>query len=324
MKELLITGGLGFVGSYTIEKFKEDGNYNITVIDNLSSNVIDPGDAITEECNVIIDNILNCNWNQLPKFDMIIHLASPVGPVGILKYAGQMGRMIIDEVYWAIEGALKFNCPLIFISTSEVYGFRDHLAFLKEDDDKLLVGNFKVRNEYSMGKLLAEIILSNMAKVNDKLKYHIVRPFNISGPRQLRAGGFVLPTFFDQAFKNEPLTVYLDGEQIRAFTHVEDIVSGIYLLTQEKVPYNQIWNIGTRGNNISIKDLAKKIKDKTESSSEILHVDPKTLHGNLYEEAWDKVPDSTKLIRELGWNPDKDLLDIIDEMYDYYKNKGIK
>ena len=167
MKELLITGGLGFVGSYTIEKFKKDGNYNITIIDNLSSNVINTDDEICDGCNVIINDILNYDWNKNKKFDLIIHLASPVGPVGILKYAGQMGRMIVDEVYWAIEGALKFHCPLIFISTSEVYGFRDHLAFLKEDADKILSGTFKVRNEYSMGKLLAEIILSNTAKLSN-------------------------------------------------------------------------------------------------------------------------------------------------------------
>jgi len=321
MKELLITGGLGFVGSYTIEKFKEDGNYNITIIDNLSSNVIDPADDIAEGCTVMVQDILKYDWNDSQKFDMIIHLASPVGPVGILKHAGNMGRMIIDELYWSMEGALKFDCPLIFISTSEIYGFRDHLAFLKEDDNKMLVGTFKVRNEYSMGKLLAEIILSNTAKVKTKLKYHIVRPFNISGPRQLKAGGFVLPTFFDQAFKSEPITVYLDGEQVRAFTHVKDIVKGIYLLVQEKVPYNQIWNIGTRGNNVSIKELAQMIKKKTGSVSEIIHVNPKDLHGALYEEAWDKVPDSSKIVAELGWNPEYELQDVIDEMYQYYMKK---
>ena len=322
MKELLVTGGLGFLGSYTLEKFKQDGSYNITVIDNLSSNTISPNDKIADGCGVIIKNCTEYDWKKSKKFDLIIHLASPVGPVGILKHSGRIAKAIIEETYWAIEGTRKFNCPLIFVSTSEIYGYRGKVEFLREDDYKMLVGDFKVRNEYSIAKLLSEIILSNLSKIDLNLKYHIIRPFNISGPRQLKDGGFVLPTFFEQAFANKPITVFLDGKQIRSFTHARDIVDGFYLLSHGNTTWNQIWNVGTKNNTTTIGELATKVKRITGSSSEIINVDPKALHGKLYEEAWDKVPDSYKLETELGWNARYSIDDIIEDLYKYYKEKN--
>ena len=316
--KILITGGLGFLGSHSIEKYKSQG-FEITIIDNLSSNVIEPDDKLCEDCNVIIDDILNISWDSLDEdFDIILHLASPVGPVGVLKHSGQMARYILDDIYWAIEGAQKFDSPLIFISTSEIYGYREKAEFLKEDDHKLLVGDFKVRNEYSIGKLLAEIVLSNTAKVSD-LKYQIIRPFNISGPRQLKDGGFVLPTFVQQALKGEPITVFGDGEQVRAFTYVKDIVDGIYLTSVANEHMNDIWNIGNGDNVATINHMAEKVKEFINSNSEITHVDPKTIHGPLFEEAWDKIPDSEKIKDLLGWEPTLGVDEIIESVIDFWK-----
>ena len=299
MKKILITGGLGFLGSYSIEKWKKQG-WQITIIDNLSTNVIEPDDQICDDCNIIIGNILDCSWESLKNYDLILHLASPVGPAGILKHSGKMADYILSDIYWAAEGARLNKCPLVFVSTSEIYGHRDKAVLLKEDDDKILRGSFSVRNEYSMAKLLCEIVLSNLSKVSN-LKYHIIRPFNISGARQLINGGFVLPTFVTQALGSNPITVFNSGEQVRAFTHVKDIIDGIYLVSEaEKDLYNQCWNIGNSSNTCPINELANIVKAKTNTESEIIHVDPKTIHGPLYEEAWDKIPDATKAENLLG------------------------
>lgn len=316
--KLLMTGGLGFLGSHSIEKYQSEG-FDITIIDNLSSNVIEPDDELCENCDVIIDDILDIPWESLEDhYDIILHLASPVGPVGVLKHSGEMARYILDDIYWAIEGAKKYDCPLIFISTSEIYGYREKAEFLKEEDHKLLVGDFKVRNEYSIGKLLAEIVLSNTAKVSD-LKYQIIRPFNISGPRQLKDGGFVLPTFTQQALKGDDITVFGDGEQIRAFTFVKDIVDGIYLTSVANDHMNEIWNIGNGDNVATIKHMAEKVKEFTNSSSEITFVDPKTIHGPLFEEAWDKIPNAEKIKNLLGWKPTLEVDEIIETVIDYWK-----
>jgi nucleoside-diphosphate-sugar epimerase len=315
-KKVLITGGLGFLGSYSIEKYKENG-FDVTVIDNLSSNVIKPDNSICDGCDVIIADILDVSWDDFDDFDLIVHYASPVGPVGVLQHSGKMAGYILDDIYWAIDGAQKFDCPLIFVSTSEIYGYRDKPEFLTEKDHKLLVGDFKVRNEYSISKLLAEIVLSNTSKVSD-LKYQIIRPFNISGARQLKDGGFVLPTFVQQALNSDDITVFGDGKQVRAFTYVKDIVDGIYL-TSVSDRMNEIWNIGSADNVITINYMAEKVKEFTTSSSQITHVDPKTIHGPLYEEAWDKIPNADKIKTELGWKPTLSVDEIIKEVIKHYE-----
>ncbi len=322
MKNILITGGLGFLGSFSIEKYKKEG-WKVTVIDNMSTNVISPEDEICDGVDVIIKDVLEYNWDDLKEFDAILHLASPVGPAGILKHSGQMASYILKDVYWAIAGAKKFDCPLIFVSTSEIYGYREKAVLLKEDDDKLLVGDFSVRNEYSMGKLLCEIVLSNTAKVSD-LKYQIIRPFNISGARQLKAGGFVLPTFVFQALAGEDITVFNSGQQIRAFTHVADIVDGIYKISlSEKM--NEIWNIGNSNNISTIINMAEKVKEFANSNSKIKLTDPKTIHGALYEEAWDKIPNAEKIITELKWTPTWTTDEIIKDVIRHYsKQQGNK
>ncbi len=319
MKNVLITGGLGFLGSYSIELWKKNG-WNITVIDNLTTNVIQPDHEICNDINVIIKDILECSWENLGKYDMIVHLASPVGPAGILQHSGKIADYILSDIYWSIEGAQKNKCPLIFVSTSEIYGHRDEVVFLGEEEDKILRGSFSVRNEYSMAKLLSEIVLSNSAKVSD-LRYQIIRPFNISGARQLKNGGFVLPTFVQQALKGDDITVFNSGEQIRAFTHVSDIVKGIYLTSvADDSLYNQSWNIGNAKNVSTINELANIVKSETQSKSSITHVDPKTIHGPLYEEAWDKVPDATKVKDNLGWDPVWTKEQIIQDVISYYKS----
>ena len=227
-----------------------------------------------------------------------------------------MARYILDDVYWAIEGAQINNCPLIFVSTSEIYGYRDKPVKLQEHEDKLLVGDFKVRNEYSMAKLLSEIVISNTAKVSD-LKYQIIRPFNISGARQLPDAGFVLPRFINQALSGEDITVFGDGEQVRAFTYVKDIIEGIYLASIHDK--NEIWNVGNPDNEVTINFLAERVKEMTNSESNIIHIDPKTIYGPLYEEAWDKIPDPKKIKSKLNWNATKTVDEIILETIEYWK-----
>ena len=294
MKKILITGGAGFLGTYSIEKYLSEG-YDITVIDNFSTAVVKNADPILDNVKLIEDDILNVKWTDLEKYDLVLHLASPVGPAGILKHSGKMAKYILDDIYWAIEGAQHNNCPLIFVSTSEIYGYREKAVLLKEEGDKLLVGDFKVRNEYSMAKLLAEIVLSNTAKVSD-LQYQIIRPFNISGARQL--------------------TVFNDGKQIRAFTHVTDIINGIYLTSQSD--FNEIWNVGNPDNQCTILKMAEIVKGKTQTESDITFVDPKTIHGPLYEEAWDKIPDPEKINKRLGWVANYDVDYIINDVINYY------
>lgn len=320
-KKILITGGLGFIGIHCVEKWNKLG-YNITIIDNLSSNALPPTDDIFKDCKIIIEDILNVDITQLEKFDIILHLASPVGPVGVLKHSGKMASIIIDDIYWVINAAKYNKCPLLFVSTSEVYGYRDSKTYLKEDEAKVLNGEFTVRNEYAMAKLLAEIVLSNTSKIDPGFKYQTIRPFNVSGRYQLPENGFVLPRFVNQALNKEDITVYYDGLQLRAFTWVKDIVEGIYLTSiASEEHWNQEWNIGNEKNENTILYLATKVKEITNSDSSIVNIDPTILHGPLFAEAPEKIPNSEKIKSLLGWKATKETDDIIKEVINYFNSK---
>lgn len=320
-KKILITGGLGFIGTHCVEKWGGLG-YDITIVDNLSSNALPPTDELFKNCSIIIEDILNVDVTQLGKFDMILHLASPVGPVGVLKHSGRMASIIIDDIYWAINAAKYNKCPLVFISTSEIYGYRDGKTYLKEDEQKVLNGEFTVRNEYAIAKLLAEIVLANTAKIDPEFKYQTIRPFNVSGRYQLPDNGFVVPRFVEQALNGNDITVYYDGLQLRAFTWVKDIVEGIYLTSTAPAEYwNQEWNVGNEKNENTILYLATKVKELSKSNSSIVNVDPTTLHGPLFSEAPEKIPNSEKIKTLLGWRATKEVDSILKEVIDYFNSR---
>ena len=318
MKNILITGGMGFIGFHSIKKWQSE-NWKVTVVDNLSSNAIEKHNEILDNVDLIVGDLNTLDQSQLAKFDLILHLASPVGPVGVLKHAGYMAKMILDDLYWCINTARANDCPLIFVSTSEIFGYRNVKTNLSEDDDKVFHNEYTVRNEYSSAKLLAEIVLTNIGKINKKLKYQIIRPFNVTGAYQLPDGGFVLPRFVIQAINNKPLSVYGDGKQKRAFTWVGDIVNGIYLTSvANKENWNQKWNIGNEDNEKSIEYLANKVVELSGSKSEVIKIDPKELHGKLFDEAPEKIPNSSKIRNALGWKPTKNADEVIFEVLDFY------
>ena len=300
-RRVLITGGLGFIGSHLIDaiEFAATGE-EIIVVDNMESNAISLHD-VAGRCTTFVQSIEDFDFDRVD-FDIVYHLASPVGPVGVLKHAGEMAERIVSDTVKVRDACIKRKVPLIFISSSEIYG---HAGQLDEKSWKIFPSEYSVRSEYGAAKMLAEIAIVNKARVSD-LKYIIIRPFNVAGARQLPDNGFVLPRFIRAALLDFPLTVYGDGKQRRAFTDVRDIVSAIkWIVCADE--WNTIWNIGNPANEMSILELAFKVleilrKLGINSKSEIIYVDPKTIHGELFEEVPDKIPYVEKLYKT-GWKP---------------------
>lgn len=325
---ILITGGLGFIGTHTVNLLSQKPNTKITVVDNMTTNCSFasslPTNFLLKQscCRFLPIDISEPDFNfrslcSEDKYDCIYHYAGPVGPAGILKHAGTIGQQIVNGINNMISVALKYDAELIFISTSEVYGFRKEAILLTEDSDKMLSGAYSVRNEYAQAKLLAEIILSNTAKVKP-LKYQIFRPFNVCGPYQQPGGGFVIPRMVISALKGEDITVFGDGYQVRSFIHAQDVVEGIETI-KERGKQNEIWNLGNIENTINIRNLAKMIVEITESSSRIIYVDPKEIWGSTYEEAWNKIPDTRKATTLAKWTATRFLTQIIEETIEYWK-----
>jgi UDP-glucose 4-epimerase len=307
MKKILVTGGFGFIGSHLIELLLEEPETHVHVVDNLSSSPL-PLDHLLAEINqpenltYDVQSVAEyCEQDgRFAEFDEIYHLASVVGPAGVLAHAGRIVQSTVDDSYLLMELALRNDAKLVDVSTSEVYGGgREGLC--KEDFSKIVPAETTVRLEYAVGKLAAEIALINSTKVTP-LKCSIVRPFNIAGPRQSGQGGFVLPRFIAQALLQQPLTVFGGGDQLRAITHVKDIAQGL-LLVMARGRNGEVYNLGNPDNRISIYELALQVISISGSESKIQLVDPKAIYGNLYAEANDKFPDAGKSREELGWQP---------------------
>lgn len=323
-KKVLVTGGMGFIGKFLVRKLLSDTDYHITIVDDLSSSIQDKD--IEQNERVIFFKADFTDWipPEGEKYFQIYHLASPVGPVGVLKYKGRMGKIIINHLYKAAEMTMCMDAKLIEISTSEVYGKHpdDEKEGQREEIDKIVPANMTVRLEYGVGKLLGEIILKNLSR-DTNLKYNCIRPFNIVGPSQNDDLGFVMPRFLRQAISGEPLTVYGNGKQKRTFTHVEDFVNGVFLVMESDIA-GEVFNIGDPNNVITILDLAKKVKEATKSNSEIKFVDPKELFGKDFAEAWNKIPNVDKITNMLGWKPKWKIDDIISQIAKLSENYLIK
>jgi nucleoside-diphosphate-sugar epimerase len=284
----IVTGGAGFIGSHLVARLWD---WDVEVVDDLRSGGQVPSDVRLHQVPVH-------RAQPHPHPDVIFHLAGPVGPVGVLSQAGSIVTDIIRDAQVVRSWALFAECPLVYVSTSEVYGSG---GIDSESDSTVFAADTSARKEYAVAKLAAETMLRNTAG----LDVRIVRPFNVAGPGQRPDGGFVLPRFIAQAKANQPLTVYAPGTQRRAFTHVADIAEGL-LLAYEKGKPGEVYNLGNPDNACSIRQLALEVIEATASHSNIELVDPTTLWGPAFREAPDKLPVATKAANELGWYPTRD------------------
>ncbi|HEX2252204.1 MAG TPA: NAD-dependent epimerase/dehydratase family protein [Thermoanaerobaculia bacterium] len=311
VRRILVLGGFGFLGSHLVEHLLAEPGNQVHVIDNLSSSPLPLPDLLAEigdaerhggRLTWSVESVdAYCgNGASAWAWDEIYHLASLVGPAGVLGHAGAIASSVIHDAARVAALALATGARLLFVSTSEVYGGgRDGLC--SEEMPKLVPSGASPRLEYALGKLAAETSLVNLCRARG-LAAVIVRPFNISGPRQSGAGGFVLPRFVGQALAGEDLTVFGDGLQVRAFTNVRDMAAGVVAALRRGHP-GEIYNLGNPANRCSILDLAEEVREVTGSGSGIRMVDPRDIYGPLYAEAHDKFPDPAKAERELGWRP---------------------
>ena len=316
-KDVLITGGLGFIGSAIAQRFLADSS-RVTIVDSLISNVASENEFATEDvilrtCSV--EDYLHQKDMSLGH-DLVVHAASYVGPSRILKYSGKIAPHIISVTSALAEACINSDCPLLFISSSEVYGVD---GVLHEERDIRIPPHFNARLEYALAKLASEAVLSNS---HDRgLRSLTIRPFNVVGTRQSRLGGFVIPTFVQQALSNKPLTVFHSGEQVRSFVSVEDLANFVVrYLGRPMFTNNPRINVGNPNNVCTINELAEQVISLVGSESPIEHVDPKTVYGPLYTEAASQIKlCDISNAKSLGWLPNKTLDEIIVEATEYYR-----
>jgi UDP-glucose 4-epimerase len=291
----LVTGGAGFIGSHLSERLLAEG-HQVTIIDDLSTGRIENLAAVvgspglrTHWASILEDEGLQ---ELVDECDVVYHLAAAVGVRLILERPVETIETNILGTDRILRAAAKGQKKVVIASTSEVYGKNDQVP-LKEDDDGIFGPTTKSRWSYACAKALDEFL--GLAYVRARgLPVVIVRYFNTIGPRQTGQYGMVVPRFVQQALAGEPITVYGDGEQSRSFTDVDDVVRATLAVSRHPRAVGEVFNVGT-GSEITINQLATRVKALTGSRSEIVHIPYEQAYEGGFEDPRRRVPDVSKI-----------------------------
>jgi UDP-glucose 4-epimerase len=318
--KFLITGGAGFIGSHLSDVLIENGE-SVTVIDDLSSGSIENIKHLktNPKFTYVLDTIMNKSvlMELVDEADIVFHLAAAVGVKMIVESPVKTIETNIHGTELVLQCAAKKKKPVIVASSSEVYGKNSKVPF-SEGDDLVLGATTKSRWSYGCSKAIDEYLALAYWK-EKKLPTIIARFFNTVGPRQTGRYGMVVPRFINQALKNEPITVYGDGRQTRCFAHVKDIVTALIDLSNNSKAIGEIFNIGT-DEEISIEDLAKKIRSVTDSSSEIKYVSYDDAYETGFEDMARRIPCLEKIRRYIDYQPKFSLEDILADTIEYIES----
>ena len=315
----LITGGAGFIGSHLAEELLEQGQ-EVFIIDNLWTGRLENISRIQKNkgLHLVVDTILNESvMNELIfKVDDIYHLAAAVGVRNVMDHPVETLEINVKGTETVLRLANRFKKKVLVASTSEIYGkHSDHS--LSENDNRVMGSVKKRRWAYACSKTLDEF--QALAYYDEKkLPVVITRLFNTVGPRQTGRYGMVLPNFVQCALLGKPIPVYGDGRQSRSFCHVKDVVWALIRLMGKAEAEGDIFNVGN-DQEVTIKDLALKVKEMTGSKSELEYIPYEKAYGPGFEDMERRCPNIAKLKGLIGYNPTHDLEAIIQGVIDYFK-----
>ncbi|GJM44825.1 MAG: UDP-glucose 4-epimerase [Gemmatimonadota bacterium] len=308
---VLITGGAGFIGSHLVDRMIRDG-HSVTILDDLSTGTRDNVEIheTNPEFRAVYDTILAVDAvdELVREADVVFHLAAAVGVKYIIENPLHSMRVNVRGTENVLEAADRHRTKVVLFSTSEIYGKSPTLPF-REDADRLLGPTTIHRWAYSTAKAVDEILGLAYHEERD-LPVVIVRCFNTCGPRQRGRYGMVIPRFVDQAIRNEPLTVYGDGTQTRCFGSVFDVVEGVTALLDCHEAEGEIFNVGSN-EEVSILQLARRIRELTGSRSEIELVPYAEAYEPGFEDMMRRVPDLRKIHEFVRYEPSRKLDDIL-------------
>lgn len=288
---ILLTGGAGFIGSHLSERLLK-GGHKVVCMDNLiTGNTENIAHLSGNEDFEFIKHDVSRYIYVKGKIDFVLHFASPASPVDYLNHPIKTLKVGSLGTHNSLGVAKEHGAGFLLASTSEVYG--DPLVNPQPETYWGNVNPVGPRGVYDEAKRFGEALTLAYHRTHG-IDTKIARIFNTYGERMRHNDGRVVPTFIDQALKNEPLSVYGDGSQTRSFCYVSDLVEGIVKLMSSSL--NEPVNLGNP-DEMSVLDFAKKIKAITGCSSEIVYKDLPVNDPKV------RRPDISKAKKELGWQP---------------------
>ena len=315
----LITGGAGFLGSHLAEALIARGD-TVYVLDNLSTGSIENIEHLKTDrrFHYAIDSVMNepVTAELIDRVDVVFHLAAAVGVRLIVESPVNTIETNVHGTEMVLKLANKKKKKVLVASTSEVYGKSEDVPF-REDADLVMGPTSKGRWSYACSKAIDEFLALAYHK-EKHLPVVIARLFNTVGPRQTGRYGMVVPNFVKQALLGHPITVYGDGEQSRCFTYVTDVVGALLKLADHEGALGQVFNIGNDSEEVSIRALAQRVKERTRSASEIATIPYDKAYESGFEDMPRRVPDLGKIRSLVGYEPKVHLDEILDRVIAYF------
>ncbi|HEX2646520.1 MAG TPA: GDP-mannose 4,6-dehydratase [Candidatus Dormibacteraeota bacterium] len=322
MTRVLVTGGAGFIGSHMVDLLLKSGDH-VTALDDLSTgryanirHLLDNSNFRFVEASVLDMAKLE---REVASADVVYHLAAAVGVQLIVDRPLQSMITNIKGTENVLEAAERHRVKILIASTSEIYGKSQNGPF-KEEDDRVLGSPRKLRWSYSTSKTVDEILAFVYYK-ELRLPTVVVRLFNTIGPRQIGHYGMVVPRFITQALRGEDLTVYGDGTQSRSFTYVGDVVNAMQKLMASSEAVGEVFNVAGHSE-ITIRDLAQLVIDRSRSSSKIRFVPFEEVYGEGFEEMTRRAADTSKMESTIGFRCDTTLEATLDLMIEFARESA--
>jgi len=317
----LITGGAGFIGSHLSDALLAAG-HEVSVVDDLSTGSIENIAHLKSHTafRYTIESITNepLLAELIDGCDIVFHLAAAVGVKKIVEEPVHTIETNVHGTEVVLKHANKKKKLVVIASTSEVYGKSTAVPF-HEDDDLVMGPTSKHRWAYACSKAIDEFLALAYWK-EKKLPVIIVRFFNTVGPRQSGQYGMVIPNFVRQALAGQPITVHGDGTQARSFTYVGDVVGALVKLMTEPRAVGQVFNLGNP-EEITILELAKRVRHLTASSSEIALIPYEQAYEAGFEDMPRRVPDLRKVTALIGYEPQVHLDEILSRVIDHFQTR---
>ncbi len=321
---VLITGGAGFIGSHLSDAYLKRGD-EVFIIDDLSTGSIENIQHLKSNprFHYTIDSVHNqpVLAELVDQCDVVFHLAAAVGVKLIVESPVRTIETNVRGTEEVLKLANKKKKKVFVVSTSEVYGLSTEVPF-REDGNLVMGATTKGRWSYACSKAIDEFLALAYWR-EKKLPTIVVRLFNTVGPRQTGQYGMVIPTFVKQALAGRPITVYGDGKQTRCFGYVGDIVGAFLKLMDEPQSVGQVFNIGSQ-EEVSILELAERIKGLTNSQSEIVMVPYDEAYEEGFEDMPRRVPDTSKVNALVGFEAKMSLDGILESVINHFTGQSVE
>jgi nucleoside-diphosphate-sugar epimerase len=319
----LITGGAGFIGSHLADALLARGD-QVTIIDDLSTGSMRNIAHLrqVEGFRYVISSMLNLPLlgELVDDVDAVFHLAAAVGVKLIVESPVRTIETNVRCTERLLDIATKKKKKVLVASTSEVYGKSAAIPF-QEDGDLVLGATTRGRWSYACSKMVDEFLAIAYWRER-RLPTVVVRLFNTVGPRQTGQYGMVVPRFVTQALEGNPITVYGDGSSSRCFTHVSDSVRALLGLMDSDAAVGEVYNVGSC-QEVTILQLANRVKLLTGSSSEITFVPFAVAYEENFEDMPRRVPSIRKVEQAIRWRPQFDLDTTLAAVINYVAAKGV-